>query len=235
MTVFGRGPINTVRVANSCLTARILRFKVLIVTAALYVAAGSATAAPLYKWVDEDGQIRYSDRLPPNQVRKEHQQLNSQGVVVTTKEAAKSEEEIAAEAEARRQQELQAAEQARLDELQHKKDQVLLLTFSSENELTLARDDRLEVLDSVIRLITSSIEKTQTQLSELEATAEEIYTSKDKEVPGGLAQKIEHFSRKIESRTDQLLLKIEEKNRINQQYELDLARYRELKAEEEAN
>jgi hypothetical protein len=30
-------------------------------------------------------------------------------------------------------------------------------------------------------------------------------------------------------------LKIEEKNRINQQYELDLARYRELKAEGEAN
>lgn len=207
----------------------------MFVTAALYIAAGSATAAPLYKWVDEDGQIRYSDRLPPNQVRKEHQQLNSQGVVVTTKEAAKSEEEIAAEAEAKRQQELQAAEQARLDELQHKKDQVLLLTFSSENELTLARDDRLEVLDSVIRLITSSIEKTQTKLSELEATAEEIYTSKDKEIPGGLAQKIEHFSRKIESRTDQLLLKIEEKNRINQQYELDLARYRELKAEGEAN
>lgn len=206
----------------------------MFVTAALYIAAGSATAAPLYKWVDEDGQIRYSDRLPPAQVRKEHQQLNSQGVVVTTKEAAKSEEEIAAEAEAKRLQELQAAEQARLDELQHKKDQVLLLTFSSENELTLARDDRLEVLDSVIRLITSSIEKTQTKLSELEATAEEIYTSKDKEIPGGLAQKIEHFSRKIESRTDQLLLKIEEKNKINQQYELDLARYRELKAEAEA-
>ena len=54
-------------------------------------------------------------------------------------------------------------------------------------------------------------------------------------MPGGLAQKIEHFSRKIESRTDQLLLKIEEKNKINQQYELDLARYRELKAEEETN
>ena len=144
----------------------------MFVTAALCIATGSAVAAPLYKWVDEDGQIRYSDRLPPTQVRKEHQQLNSQGVVVTTKEAAKSEEQIAAEAEAKRQQELQAAEQARLDELQHKKDQVLLLTFSSENELTLARDDRLEVLDSVIRLITNSIEKTQTQLSELEASAE---------------------------------------------------------------
>ena len=223
------------RVADIHLTASILRFKVLFVTAALYIASGSAVAAPLYKWVDENGQVRYSDRLPPTQVRKEHQQLNSQGVVVTTKEAARSEEEIAAEAEAKRQQELQAAEQAKLDELQDKKDQVLLLTFSSEKELTLARDDRIEVLDSVIRLITKSIESTQTKLAELESTAEVNYTSKDKEVPGGLAQKIEHFSRKIENRTDQLLMKIDEKNRINQQYELDLARFRELKSEEEAN
>ncbi len=223
------------RVANSHLTAHTMRFKVLFVTTALYLASGSAVAAPLYKWVDENGQIRYSDRLPPTQVRKEHQQLNSQGVVVTTKEAAKSQEEIAAEAEAKRQQELQAAEQAKLDKLQNQKDQVLLLTFSSEQELTLARDDRLDVLDSVIRLITKSIDSTQTQLSELESVAELNYTSKEKEVPGGLAQKIEHFSRKIESRTDQLLLKLEEKNSINQQYELDLARYRELKSEEEAN
>ena len=223
------------RIASNYLTACTLRFKVLFVTAALYIVSGSAVAAPLYKWVDENGQVRYSDRLPPTQVRKEHQQLNSQGVVVTTKEAARSEEEIAAEAEAKRQQELQAAEQAKLDEVQDKKDQVLLLTFSSENELTLARDDRIEVLDSVIRLITKSIESTQTKLSELEATAEVNYTAKEKEVPGGLAQKIEHFSRKIESRTDQLLLKIEEKNRINEQYERDLARFRELKSEEETN
>ena len=221
------------RVANSHLTASILRFKVLFVTAALCIVSGSAVAAPLYKWIDENGQIRYSDRLPPTQVRKEHQQLNSQGVVVTTKEAAKSQEELAAEAEAKRQRELQAAEQAKLDELQNQKDQVLLLTFSSEQEITLARDDRIDVLDSVIRLITKSIESTQTKLAELEATAEVNYTAKDKEVPGGLAQKIEHFSRKIENRTDQLLLKMEEKNRINEQYEQDLARFRELKSEEE--
>ena len=223
------------RVANSHLTAYILRFKVLFAAAALCIASGSALAAPMYKWVDENGQIRYSDRLPPTQARKEHQQLNSQGVVVTTKEAAKSQEELAAEAEAKRQQELQAAEQAKLDELQNQKDQVLLLTFSSEQEITLARDDRIDVLDSVIRLITKSIESTQTKLAELEATAEVNYTAKDKEVPGGLAQKIEHFSRKIETRTDQLLLKIEEKQKINDQYEQDLARFRELKSEEETN
>ena len=109
---------------------------------------------------------------------------------------------------------------------------MLLLTFSSEKEMALARDDRLEVLDSVIRLISKSIESNQQTLKELQATAEQNYTSQGQEVPGGLAQKIEHFTGKIESRTDQLLSKIEEKNKINEQFELDLARFRELKAEE---
>jgi hypothetical protein len=191
----------------------------------------SVDAAALYKWIDEDGQIRYSDRLPAAQVKKKHQQLNSQGVVVGTTEAAKSEEELAAEAEAKRKAEEQAAEDARLKQIQYEKDQVLLLTFSSEKEMELARDDRLEVLDSVIRLITKSITSTQETLVELETSADQNYTSKGKDIPGGLAQKIEHFSRKIESRTDQLLLKVEEKDRINQQFELDLARFRELKSQ----
>ena len=207
-------------------------FPVLVGAAALCLVAGTASAAPLYKWVDEEGQVRYSDRLPAQQVKRKHQQLNSQGVVVTTTEAAKTAEELAAEAEARRKAEAQAAEDARLKEIQFKKDQVLLLTFSSEKEMALARDDRLEVLDSVIRLISKSIESNQQTLKELQATAEQNYTSQGQEVPGGLAQKIEHFTGKIESRTDQLLSKIEEKNKINEQFELDLARFRELKAEE---
>jgi len=199
------------------------------------MAAGSASAAAMYKWIDENGQVRYSDRLPAKQAKKKHQQLNSRGVVVTTTEAARSDEEIAAEAEAKRKAEEQAKEDAKLKVVQDKKDKVLLLTFSSEKELTLARDDRIEVLDSVIQLINKSITTTQTTLRELETNAEQNYSSQGKEIPGGLAQKIEHFTRKIENRTDQMLLKIEEKDRINEQFEIDLIRFRELKSAENKN
>ena len=170
--------------------------------------------------------------MPAEQVRKKHHQLNRQGMVVSTTEEARSEEDLAAEAEARRKQEELDKEAARLKAIQDQKDQVLLLTFSSEKELELARDDRIEVVESVIQLINKSILSNQSKLEEVEARAEEKYLSKGEEVPGGLAQKIEHFQRQIENRTDQLLLKLEERKKINEQYELDLARYRELKAEE---
>jgi hypothetical protein len=204
---------------------------VLLIAATLCLVWNPANAGALYKWIDENGQIRYSDRLPPAQVKKKHHQLNSQGVVLSTREAAKSEAELAADAAAKLKLEKEEAIQAKLDEEQNKKDQVLLLTFSNEKELSLARDDRTEVLDSVIQLISKSIVATQRTLDELQTSADENYLSQGKEVPGGLAQKIEHFTRKKESRQAQLDSKMLEKEKINEQYDIDLARYRLLKAE----
>ncbi len=209
------------------------RSPLLILVAVLCIFSTQTIAGAMYKWIDEKGQVRYSDRLPAKQVKKKHHQLNSQGVVVTTTEAARPEEEIAAEAEVRRKQEQEQVEVDRIKAIQDKKDQVLLLTFSSEEELGLARNDRIEVLDSVITLINKSISSTRQKLEQLETNAELSFTSQGMEIPGGLAQKIEHFTRKIQNRNAQLELKLEEKNKINVQYELDLARYRQLKLGDE--
>jgi hypothetical protein len=54
----------------------------------------------MYKWINENGQIRYSDLLPLSQVKKKHQQLNSQVVVLTTRKAVTTDEQLAAVAEA---------------------------------------------------------------------------------------------------------------------------------------
>ena len=207
----------------------------LILAAIVYLVASPSMAAGLYKWVDEDGNVRYSDRLPANQARRSHSELNAQGVVVSTRDAAKSEEELAAEAEAKRKQEEKAAEEARLKAIQDQKDQVLLMTFSSAEEIEHARENRLEVIDSVIRLIQSNIETTQEKLATLQERALNAYTSKGAEVPGGLAQKIEHFERKVRTRSRQLELKMEERQKIVNKYEKDLARYRQLKADTETN
>ena len=186
-------------------------------------------AAALYKWVDEDGAVHYSSQLPPKQSGKEHQQLNSQGVVVSTQEAAKTEEELAEEARAAEE----AKEAARLKAIQDAKDRVLLLTFSSEEEIEMARDNRIEVIDSVIRLINGSIDTTEQKLANLQQDADNNYLSKGKEVPGGLAQKIEFFQSRLVSRNKQLESKMAEKEKIREKYEADLGRYHLLNAEKE--
>jgi hypothetical protein len=187
-----------------------------------------ASAAKLYKWVDENGEVRYSDRLPPQQSGKKHQQLNSQGVVLSTQEKAKSTEELAAEAEAKRKKEAEEAEAARLKAIQDQKDRVLLLTYSSEEEIQHAREDRIAVIDSVIRLIQNSVETTREKLERLNKSAERNYLSKNLEVPGGLAQKIEFLERKIANRNAQLEAKLSDKAKINEKYDADLQRFQQL-------
>ena len=196
----------------------------------LVVFAAPASAGKLYKWVDENGEVRYSDRLPPQQSGKKHQQLNSQGVVMSTQEKAKSPEELAAEAEAKRKKEAEEAEAARLKAIQDQQDRVLLLTYTSVDEIEHAREDRIAVIDSVIRLIESSVEDTQEKLDRLNKSAERDYLSKNLEVPGGLAQKIEFLERKIENRNAQLEAKLSDKAKINDKYNADLQRFQELKS-----
>jgi hypothetical protein len=219
-----------VRVAMTLLNAGSTRLPELMLAALLCVVSSASMAGALYKWVDEDGAVRYSDQLPPDQSRKKHQQLNSQGVVLSTKDAARSTEEIAIEAESKRKLEEQQREEARIKSIQDKKDRVLLLTFSSEEELEHARDNRIQVIDSIIGLIANGIETTQVKLDQLSKRAQEVYISQGKDVPGGLAQKIEHFERKVDSRYGHMKLKIAEKERIRQKYEFDLERFRLLKS-----
>ena len=218
------------RVAMTLKNAGSTRLPGLCLAGLLCVFNTPSMAGALYKWVDENGAVRYSDQLPPKQSQKGHQQLNSQGVVLTTKEAARSPEEVAIEAEAQRTLEKQQREEARLKTIQDQQDRVLLLTFSSEEEIEHARENRIEVIDSVIRLIQNSIEGTQSQLDKLNNSAQVGYIAKGKEVPGGLAQKIEHFQRKIENRSAQLEAKEEEKDKISQKYDLDLERFRLLRS-----
>jgi hypothetical protein len=224
------GRLNTVRIAIHLKNTATRQSAMLLLAVLLCAFAMPASAAKLYKWVDEDGNIRYSDRLPPQQTSKEHQQLNSQGMVLNTTDAARPPEEVAAEAEAKRKLEAEQAEAARIKAVQEQEDLVLTMTFASEAEIELARDNRIEVIDSVARLIEANIESTQKKLDRIKKNAARDYTSEGEEIPGGVAQKIEHFERKIESRNSQLQAKAGEKDKINAKYGADLERFRLLKS-----
>ena len=206
-----------------------LTFPGVLVCLILLGISATASAGKLYKWVDENGDIRYSDRVPVSQVKRELQTLNAQGVVINTKAAAKTDDELKASKEA--EKELQARRDAERQnkETQGRLDRVLFLTFSSEREMSRVKNDRIDVLDSVIRLIYKSLATTEERLLRFENLADQQYTSKGEEIPGGLAQNIEESIRKINNREKQLALKLGEKFKIEAQFEIDLARFRLLK------
>lgn len=192
----------------------------------------STAQADLYKWVDEDGVIRYSDHLPVDQATKRHQKLSPDGRVVDTKEAPIPPEQLARQRAEKKRLEEEArlnAEKAALQKaLKDHHDNVLLMTFSNEDEIKEAQDERLDVIDSVINLLRKNIKNEQQKLEKLEQRAHEKYLSEGLEVPGGLAQNIEYFGEKILGIQQQLGLKLDEREKIKEQYANDLIRYRTL-------
>ncbi len=191
----------------------------------LLVMVSSPASARLYKWVDEDGNIHYSDKIPPDQARKRHQVLDERGLVRENVRRAKTPEEIEEE---RRLRQLQV-ERERAERQQAIRDQVLLETFPSERDLVIARDDRLASIDSAISLATKTLTELQTRFDTVDAEIKSLQATRQP-VPGNLAIEHKRLRDQIRSHSQALASRHEERDNIVAQFESDLVRYRELRA-----
>lgn len=116
------------------LTVQATAYRALAV--ALLLGAGTAEAA-MYRWVDGNGRVHYSDTLPQTYQQSGADVMNKQGSVIKRNQ---SEAERNAEAERK-------AEQSRIrqeQQAQAQQDRALMSTYTSEAEIDLARDRALE-------------------------------------------------------------------------------------------
>ena len=115
----------------------------LITYAGLLILACSAgaSAQQLYRWVDKNGVVHYGDRVPPEYAKVKRDILNDQAIKVGTLEAEKTVEQLEAE----------AIEAQRIED-ESRRDQVLLTTYLSIEEIEQLRDRRLELIDAQIRV-----------------------------------------------------------------------------------
>lgn len=179
--------------------------------------------ANVYKWVDEEGNIHYGDK-PPAKVESAHSVLNERGLEVDSINRAKTDEEVAAElaeAEAIREQQLE-------EQRARHRDNILLETFTTERDLLLTRDDRLQAIDGAILLSEKRINSWSEKLGVLEKRIAN-YEKDNVETPARLIEERELVLRQIDSSETYMLQKMEERERTADQFEQDLARYRELK------
>jgi hypothetical protein len=194
------------------------------------LALSPAWAAKMYKWTDENGTVHYSDKLPPDTVKKEHQELNSEGVTTKTvnreKTDAERREEAATNAAVEAEQKRVADEEARL----RARDELLLSTFTTERDLLLAREDRLEAIDSIISLTTSNNTNLEQQVADTGKRIENL-KKVNKEVPENLTKQMTNLEGQLARNMEFIGIKREERAKLEQQFDADLKRYRELKGE----
>jgi len=179
--------------------------------------------AGMYKWVDDQGEVHYGDRIPPEYSDMERRKINKQGRTLKVYEAARTPEEIA-EAERlealRVEQEKQAAEQAKVDH-------ILMSTYSSEDDLLKTRDGKLASLEGLIQLTSRRIESMHERMKQLTEDAADFERG-GKPVPEVLTRQIENIRAQTAENESFIVMKKQEQDEISEQFQKDIDRFREL-------
>lgn len=202
------------------------------VLVALAAMPATATEQKLYRWVDRDGRVHYSDTVPPDHAGQRREVKTPEGATVRTVPPPPTREEL--EAEERRRQ-AEAEERARQEEIQRRRlehDRMLLLTFTSVEEMRTARDERLRAIESQISLVESRIEK----LHERRARLREEVTAMERTGRGNAAEvyrEMEAIDRSIAQNRQAIRDKRASQERIRERFAEDIARFQELMAERE--
>lgn len=209
------------------------RIVVAVVASLGLLAAVPAQAAKLYKWVDENGNVHYSDKVPPEQAKQAREELNEQGVTVQQVERALTAEELAA----RKAEEKAAAEAAAELAAQRERDRTLLDSYASEDDITRSYQQRVDLLDQTIEARKVEIGLREKNLADLVARAADTERS-GRAVPEVLQTMIRDERTEIERQRADIVRREGERVQADKDYKADLARYREVasryaRAEEE--
>lgn len=172
-----------------------MRF-ILLTLSAVFLSCSFSAQAVMYKWVDEDGQMHFGDKIPQKYLVKAHDELNEKGVKTQHREAAKTPAEKAEE----RRLEEERREAALEEKKERQLDRELLDTYTTERDLIIARDSRLDAVAIQMELSELIISSSNKKIEAMEKQAAEIKTS-NREVPIELYNRIDNEKQQIVTQT----------------------------------
>ncbi|MEN8821773.1 MAG: DUF4124 domain-containing protein [Abyssibacter sp.] len=196
----------------------------LILMTLLSMTSAGLAQSKLYRWVDDNGQVHYGDRIPPQYAKKERAEINERGVVVDVKAREKTSDELAAEQAAA----LAAAEEAQRAEEQARYDRYLISSFNSVADLMALRDDRLSLLESRLTLARKSVADTEKSLTGLIERRDKLQSA-GKPVPDKLNKQISEFESSLVAGLRSVSGLEEEQVETRRKFTNDIERYIELR------
>lgn len=195
-----------------------------IIMVVLSLSISNVYAKKLYKWVDENGKVTYSDLVPPEQIKKEHQELNRNGVVLEKIKNIKTPEEREAEQEAIRQK-IKAEKIAAKLELQRKN---IIKSYTNEQEIIRLKEERLSALERNIESAKQSLDFQKTSREQLLSMAAAKERGGQK-VSKALKSRIDTIGEKINYQLEFIKVKKKEVGKVVTKFNNDLLVYREAK------
>lgn len=196
----------------------------------LLALSAPGTAGPkMYRWVDNQGNVFYGDKIPPEYAPQGSKELSGQGVVVKTNAPPKTDEQ---RAEEQRQAQLQAEKDHIIKE-KNAHDRMLLNTFSTEDDLVMTRNGKVAAIDAMINATKSRNESLKKSLTSLRASAAERERN-GQNIPDKLRSDIAAIHTQIQDNINYIASKQREQEELRTQFETDLERFHELKAAQAA-
>lgn len=184
------------------------------------LALQSPVEAKMYRWVDEQGRIFYSDKVPPQQSKLERKELSSSGRVVNTIKAAKTKEQIALE------ERLDALrkEQEKIIAKQKANDKVLLSTFRTLDDLKMTLNGKLLSLDAQKTLFERSLENLRENLASAHKKAA-IAERSGRQIPVAVLNEITNIEAKISATYLDIAKLLEKRKVIEKKFARDMERF----------
>lgn len=195
----------------------------LFAVSATVLAAGSKSST--YScWKNNLGIRECGTVVPPEYSQQRIEIVNERGLVIKVIEAAKSPEELAREREEKRLQEEEEArrkEQARLDA-------ILLNAYTTERDLILARDNNVKSAKGQVEITKGNLKILQGNLADLQNQAAN-HERNGQKPPEKLIKEIDAVKKQVVLKTANVEKQEENLKIMEERFESDLQRFRELK------
>jgi len=214
------------------------RFMSLLVAGAL--ATGAATAAEVYRWVDENGEVHYSESLPPDYKDKEEgfDVLNSSGLVVDENQSLTPKPPPPPKPSKEEPQEL-PRDSSGLPrpkalyseaELQRQMDNFLMLRYESEQEIVDAMNVEIKQLEYDRRLLVTTRDSMKVAYEgEIREAANRQRAGQ--QVPDETMKDLDRLRSRLAENESSLALLQQREEAIRLEFDEQLSRFRKLQEE----
>lgn len=186
-------------------------------------------AGQFYRWVDADGNVHYSDRMPAAATDEAHTVIDESGTVMDRREARAAERERERRAHAAEAERLQRTERERQRaEEQRRDDRIIRQTFSTERDIEMTRENRVSAVQVQINIADHGIERLAERRDALQRRLEGL--PEDAPAAGTMRERIRTLDDRLSQRRAEREELEAKRGHIEQRFARYLERFRELRA-----
>jgi len=186
------------------------------------LAYSSAAYSGLFRWVDENGNVFYSDNIPPLAVKHGHIELNQRGLRRKNQLSLLQLREVEATRQQRAKDYKAQQQRNKTQKLKRMQDQQLLAIYSTKTELVAVFNSKIKMLKAATKLLKDRHQVLSNRLSKTEIKHEKMKNPAFKQT---IAKKIDDMLDGLKIYQQAITENRIELNKLQQRFKTDLKRY----------